>query len=157
MSIPVARMILMKMRDTVKGIQVANGYQTDAGLTVFLGEAPVLSENDATVAIAIEAGDEQPADASFGSRLSPSRMELPVTFPVEVHAYARVDLAEPVIAREAVIGDIKRCVENEEDWPDELKALERGDVSRFERADGTVAIGGMVEYLFTYVETWGAP
>jgi len=144
------RLIMEAIKARVSEISVTHGFETDAGLTVFLGETPQLGPDDPQTAIAIVVGDEEPQyqGAKFLIRL-----------PLALQALARADLDQPWLAVEDVIGDLKRAVELEDRTLGGLvkSDLERRSVVAMEREPGSTTVGAEVTYLFTYSESWGAP
>ncbi len=142
--------ILDAIRTRLAGITVANGFATDAGLTLLLGETPRLGSDDPDIAIAIVVGADDPQYQ--GANLS-------ITLPVELHAIARPDLDQPWVAVETVLADIKRAIELEDRTLDGLvpRRLERGSTQTLERETGEDVVGVSVTYLASYVEGWGAP
>lgn len=149
-----AKTILEYVRDRLELIQVANGYNTDAGLAVLLGESVNLGPDDANSALLIELGDDVPPEHGFGDHSGES---LGVGLPVSIHGYVRSDIDAPYLAREALIVDIKKAVELADAWPASVKSVERAGTRRFDREEGTDPVGGSVDYGIVYVETWGAP
>jgi len=144
------RLILEALKARVEEITVEHGFETDAGLTVFLGETPALGPDDSTTAIAIVIGEEDPRyqGAKFLIRL-----------PLAIQAIARADLDQPWLAVEDVIGDIKRAVELEDRTLGGLvkSDLERGSVQALEREPGSTTVGAEVVYFAIYSEGWGIP
>src|SRR5574341_1196761 len=94
--------ILEAFLTLVQVIRTANGFATDAGLTVFLGETPTLGPDDPDTAIAIVVGEEAPTYQ--GENVF-------IALPVGIQALAKPDLDQPWLAAEAVLGDIKKAVE----------------------------------------------
>jgi hypothetical protein len=74
----------------VTAIQVANGFSTDAGLTVLFGETPMLGPDDPPAAIAVIVGDDQSPDpyANLGD-------DILTQLPVDIQAIARADVDQP--------------------------------------------------------------
>ena len=132
------------IRERLQAITVANGFNTEAGAQVFLNESPAFGPDDPDVAVAVVIGEDDPA--VLGEHVL-------CRVPLEIQALAKVDLAEPWIAVEQVLQDIKRAIELEEGTrPRSLggllrSQLERGVTRTLEREDGSTAIGCGVTYL----------
>lgn len=141
--------ILAALMTRVQAITIAHGYATDAGDQVFLGEAPQLGENDPPTAIALVVEDDDVNSQGF----------LTVTLPIAVQALAKADLDAPWLAIEAVLGDVKRAIEQDDrSLGGVLKGeLERGSTRTVPRAPGSSTVGVSVTYRCRYVELWGAP
>jgi hypothetical protein len=143
-------LILQELLTRVQQITVANGFATDAGAAVFMGEVLQLGESDPDVVLALVAGDDL---------VRSQQVNIAVTLPVEIQAVARADLAQPWVAVETVLGDIKRAME----LPDRtLGGLVRQQVLRsvtrtLPREPGTLTVGVGVTYVLPYIEEWGAP
>ena len=144
------RLIVEALKARVEAIRVANGFETDAGVTVFLGETPPLGPDDPETAIAIVVGDEDPQYQ--GANLF-------IRLPVAIQALARADLEQPWLAVEDLIGDIKRAVELEDRTLGGLvkRQIERGSVVALEREPGSTTVGAAVTFVCPYVEGWGTP
>lgn len=130
----------------LQAIEVANGYATDAGQTVFLGEAPALGPDDPPVAIAVVARDTQPA---------PNRFEV---LPIEIQAIAKADLNQPYMAAETVFSDVARAMElTDRTLGGLVKDIEIGPTRLLPRDDGSTAVGTSIVYELSYVRVWGTP
>lgn len=142
---------LAEMRTRVKTITKANGFNTDAGKKVFLGEAPVLGPDDPDAVIALVVGAD-----SAGYQGEHASVSLPVDVQVNVKA---TDLEDPWPTVEAAVEDVKRAIETDHDLGGKLlrRGLERGSSRPFDREAGSVFVGVAVEYTLRFVELWGAP
>lgn len=130
----------------LQAIEQPNGYQTNAGRAVFLGEAPALGEDDPDVALAIVPGDTQ---------LRPHRM---VDWPIEIQGVAKATLEQPWVAAEAALADIATAVEGADRTLGGLvKHIEVGATRTLAREDGSTTVGFAQTYVLTYVREWGAP
>ena len=142
-------LILSELGTRAAAILVANGYDTDAGLRVFLGVAPELGDADPDYAIAIVPGDEIPTE---DGRISN-------TFPVAVQAIGKAAAADAWIALELLLGDLKKAIE----LPDRTLGsvckgvIKRGPTRTLERAPGATTIGLEIFYSCPYVDEWGDP
>jgi len=141
-------------------IQVAKGYNTDAGLHIFLGEVPRFGPNDPPAALAVVVGDDSPETTGGTTR---------TRVPFEVQAIVPADMTAPTLAIEEIVADIKEAVEIEADGsvdrylgvmngkPATLsKGLQRGSTRAIRREPGSEYVGASVEYLATFEEKWGS-
>jgi hypothetical protein len=142
--------ILEALKGRVEAIQVVDGFATDAGLSVFLGERPRLGPDDPEIAIAIVVFDD--VVKSQGRKYF-------IALPVGICALARADLDAPWTSVEAILGDLKKAVELEDlTLGGLLRAnFERGSTRTLDRESGTTTVGAMVTYELQYSETWGKP
>lgn len=150
MAEPLRLQILQALTTRVQEITVGHGFNTDAGLTVFLGETPQLGPEDPPAAVALVVGDEVPKYQ--GENVF-------IELPIGVQALARADLDQPWVTVEALIGDIKRAVELADRTLGGLvrRQIVRGPVVALEREPGSTTVGASVTYFAPYVEAWGNP
>lgn len=127
-----------------------NGYDTDAGAAVRLGEAPAFGPDDPDEAIAVLLDDDRP-----GKSMEQVFIELPVA----IAALARPDLAAPWVVVEQVLSDVKRAMEQTDRTLGGLlhRRMERGTTRTLPREEGSLVVGATVTYICPYVEVWGAP
>lgn len=127
-------------------IEMANGFQTDAGATVTLGDVVALGPDDPVTVIGVVAEDTQPLR---------DRMEL---LPVDLQAITRADLEQPYVQAEIVIADIAQAMELADRTLGGLvKEMEVGATRLLPREPGSTTVGVAVRYELTYVRVWGAP
>lgn len=125
-------------------------FFTDAGATLFAGEAPQLGPDDPAHAIAVLLVDDDPRPAGPG---------VLVTGSVEVHAVANPTLDDPWTVIEQLLADIKRAIE----LPDRrlgglLNAdMVRGAARPLPRQEGSLTVGAALSYQLQWKEGWGAP
>lgn len=152
--------ILTVIAERVAVVQQVNGYQTDAGAMVVLGETPQLGPDDPDTAIAILVGDEQ---ARW------NRAHVLVRLPIEVQAVVKDSSPSAWWVVEALVADIKRAVER----PDRELAitLNGGEVKLLSptpgltrevtrtvpRETGMTTVGAGVTYVAEFGEVWGDP
>jgi hypothetical protein len=142
------------LRGRLQAITIANGFNTDAGKAVFLGELPVLGEDDPAQAIAIVVGPDE---------IGHQGEKLVVNLPVDVQALVPADADDPWTSVEAIVSDIKRAVEIDSDPNRDLgrilirQGLERGSTRPLDRESGSGYVGAAVTYRVTFSEVWGAP
>jgi hypothetical protein len=142
--------ILAALLARVGAIQIAAGFTSDAGLAVTLGESPLLGPDDPDVAIAILVNDDDPKYQG---------MQIMIRLPVSIQALANPNLADPWLAVEALLGDIKRAVELEDRTLGGLvkRQIERGPTRTVLREPGSTVVGAQVTYICPYTECWGNP
>jgi len=141
-------------------ILVEKGYNTDAGLHIFLGEVPKFGPNDPPAALAVMVGDDSPETSGGTVR---------TRVPFEVQAIVPAEMTAPTLAIEEIIADIKEAVEIEADGsvdrylgvidgkPATLsKGLQRGAIRSIRREPGSEYVGAAVEYVATFEEKWGS-
>jgi len=144
--------IFVNLRARLAEIQVANGYNTDAGLHILMGEVPHETLDDAAASLAVTVRDDEP-----GSQLE----QVVVTLAVQVHGTMKVlDTAAPLDSIEALVADIKTAVEQ----PDRTlggtlvaRGITRGSTQVFERSAGSEVVAVAVTYNLVFAEAWGNP
>jgi hypothetical protein len=143
-------------------ITKANGYNTDAGEHIFVGEAPTFGDADPPEALAVMV-DEDSVQTNGGVMRART--------PVEIWAVVPAGLAAPLYAIEAIIADIKEAVEIEADGSVDRflgtttdagqpygtlpRGLERGTIKPIRRNEGSEFVGAIVEYIANFEEHWG--
>ena len=161
MGLPASRrqVALEDLRTRLSYVQIAKGYNTDAGKTILLGEEPRFGPDDPTTALALSIGDES---------VDVQGAVITTRVPVSVWAIVPVGTSEPLLAVEAIIVDIKEAVEIEPDGSIERslgviegssatqpKGLQRGPTRALKRQEGSTYVGAAVEYVLTFEERWG--
>ena len=144
--------ILEALKGRLETIQVANGFNTDGGLSVFLGELPALGPDDPDVAIAMVVGDDEvryPAD-----------LKMLIHLPIDVIAVAKPDSEnrnKPWAMVEALLIDIKVAVELDDRQLGGLldNTMRRGNTRTLPRETGSDIIGASITYQLPYVESFG--
>jgi hypothetical protein len=146
------RRVLAALIVRLQTIAVASGYETDAGQVVFVNETPAFGDDDPDVAIAVQIGDEDQQWQQPGKAWQ-------IALPVEVQGLVRVGLEDGWLLVEALIGDIKRALEQEDtrlggllDFP-----MERGGVRTLDREAGSTDMGATLTYTVRFKEGWGHP
>jgi len=129
-----------------------DGFHTNAGHKVFVGESPELGEDDPVEAIAVLPLDDQ---------IVHHQKKLQVLWPIEVHALTRVDPVKAWQAVELIVGDIKVALElddREFDGDIAFPGLERLSGTRTRpRESGSRTVGVVLPYLVRVQEVWGNP
>lgn len=164
-------LILGVVKRRLQRITRFNGFETDAGKTVFLGFAPAMGPDDPTAAIAIRVGDDEPGK---------QQERVAITLPIEIQALADSSReTDPWMKVEEVLADVKRAfeltqeLEAEQLLETELRFvretatgryasllngfIDRGQTLTLERPDGSTVIGTAVIYRLPYSEAWGVP
>jgi hypothetical protein len=141
---------LSELRTRLRTIRAPDGFETDAGQLVFLGEEPVLGPDDPAAAIAIVVGGDEPRYQG---------QSVVIFLPVEVQAHVRANVDDPWLTIEAVVGDIKKAIETDHDLGGILlpRGLERGTTRPKDRESGSAYVAAGVEYKLLFREQWGAP
>lgn len=142
---------LSALRDRLQAISVANGYRTDAGQALFMGQDAELGPDDARAAIAL---------AVAADEVRHNGENVVSVIPVEVHALVKAAVDNPLLALEDLIGDIKKAVEQPDRTLGGLlvqRGLGRGSVRPIDREPGSEMVGAVVEYSLTMAEAWGNP
>jgi len=137
-------------RARLKTIRVTDGFNTDAGETVFLGEVADLGPDDPDTALAIVPGDIE-------VRRDQAR-KLFVQLPVEIQLVAKVSLDEPWVRIEQMLADVQKAIEVD----DELihggeRSLTYGSERVLPREAGMTTTGAGITYLATWARKWGTP
>lgn len=144
------QVILAALRIRLQAIHVADGYQTDAGDAVVIGEAPQLGPDDSDVAIALMVQDD---DIQYQGE------NVNALLPIEIQAVAKVDLERPWWTAEMVLGDIKRAIEVDDRTLAGVvpRRIQRGRTRIKDREAGSSTVGIGVTYIAPYLEAWGRP
>lgn len=129
-------------------VTVENGYATDAGLRVFLGDEVMLGDDDPPSAIAIVVQDSVPSQPT-------GYIDEPLD--VEVQALVKADLEQPYIAAEVLLADIKQAFETADRT---LGGLLKGEMTLgptrvVPRQPGALTVGVGVTYRTRFLRQWG--
>ena len=147
---------IAELKSRVETILVANGFSTNAGQRVYLGEAPVASPGDPDASLALVVGEDDPG---FQGE------HVVVDLPVDIQVIVKADTSDPWTTVEEIIGDVKTAVETDHELATVAKpngtlihrGLERGRVAPFDRDSGSEYVGAAIRYNLKMAETWGAP
>ena len=76
-----------------------------------------------------------------------------------MQAVVKADTESPWSTVEAIVADIKKAIETDQDLAGTLlpRGLTRGKTRPFDRESGGEFVGAGVEYRLLYAEEWGAP
>lgn len=143
------QLILAALLTRAGSITVENGYATDAGARVFLGEEVQLGEDDPPSAIALVVQDSVPTQST-------GYIDEPLD--VEVQALVRADLEQPHIAAEVLLADIKHAFETGDRT---LGSLLKGEMTLgptrvVPRQPGALTVGVGVTYRTRFLRQWGS-
>ncbi len=149
--------ILQAFINRLKEISVDNGYATDVGRTVLLGEVFSLGPNDGP-AIALVAGEDEPQGGQGLGGGEGAAVSIEWTVSAIALISSDSDIEAPWLTIEHVIGDIKRAMELDDRTLGGLVGeFSRGQVRPLEREEGSTVVGGAVDYTMLYFESWGQP
>lgn len=144
------RRILEAVVERLQTVHRSAGFATDAGLAVYLGEAPNLGPDDPAEAVAVLVDDD---------RVLGSKTQVQIVLPLSIAALARADIAAPWLAVEDILADIKRVIETGDRQLGlgriVTSRIERDTTRTLERQDGSQVVGATITYLVPYVEVWG--
>lgn len=141
---------LRVLKERLEGITQGNGFQTDAGASLFIGERPVGGPDDPEASICVMPQADVPGH----------QMKNVVTaLPVLVQAIVKLgENDQPWDIVEAILADIKRAVETDFDLSGTLlkqHGLQRGITTPHDREGGSLFVGATIEYRLEYAEGWG--
>lgn len=142
---------LEEIGNRLRLIAVANGFRTNAGAAVFMGQEVTFGPGDsgAAIDVIVAQDDVLHQGENVGTLV-----------PVEIHALVKASIADPLLAIEEVIADVKRAVEQTDRTLGGAlvpRGLERGPTRPREREEGSETVGAIVEYRLTLAEQWGNP
>jgi hypothetical protein len=143
--------VLEELERRASMIRTANGFSTDAGFTVVVGDHVVLGPEDPESAVAIVPKDDQ-APTYQGENIA-------FEWPIEVQAHTKADINRSFIAVERLVADIKRAIEG----PDRnlggllVNRFYRGGARQIGREPGSTTVGAALTYFVPLIEKWGEP
>ena len=146
--------IITEIVARLQAITKANGFETDAGEHVFVGEIVRFGENDPDSAINVVVGEEISVS---------QRVKVIYDFTLDLQALFKADLDDTWERIELTIGDIKRAVELDDRTLDGAvngngqSGLERVGATTIPREPGSPVIGASVTYNARCNDTWGSP
>jgi hypothetical protein len=144
--------ILRALSARVAVITVDNGFATDIGKAVYLGEGVELGDDDPAQVVAVVPGED--STPFTGENVL-------VKWPVTIQALVKVSLDDPTAAIEMALGDIKRAVELDDRTLGGLltrgQRLTRGATRTVFRQPGSTTAGVGITYLAPFLEQWGNP
>ena len=135
--------IITELIDRVSAITKTNGFSTNAGRNVYVGEIVKLGENEPDSAIAIVIGNET---------VIGQRVKVIYDLDIEIQALVKAQLDQPWALAEVMIGDIKKAVELEDRMlggavnGNGQSGLERSGVEVINREPGSNQVGVSVFY-----------
>lgn len=148
--------IIDALKARVEAIETVNGFNTNAGQRVYLGELPELGPDDPEAVIAIIPREDIVPDALNN---------IPIKWPIDIFVLVSPDIAAPWIVTENALADIKKAVELEDrslggllmGGRDNPGGLVRGTTETFPRQTGAEVVGASITYMAPYAEAWGFP
>ncbi len=148
--------ILEALKARVERITIANGFQTDLGKNVLLGELPTFGPDDPKQVLAI-----LPREDQVGDHLS----NIPIMLPVDIAALVAPEIHHAGTIVEQALSDIKKAVELEDrslgglltGGRNNVAGLVRGTTEPFDRRSGSDVVGVLITYGCKYAEAWGDP
>lgn len=148
--------ILAALRTRLERIAVVNGFNTDAGAMLVVGETPSLGPDDPSEAIALVLQDDDQGHQGE---------HVVIRLPIAISALCRHTGTTPAQSLEPLITDIKRAIEDpvvpdpNRDLNGVLlrRGLSRGATRALKREPGSETVSATVEYLAEFGERWGAP
>lgn len=144
----IRRQVLEAMVVRLEAIQIANGFQTDAGKAVYFGESPQLGEDDdpegAIALVPLEGSVRYQAE------------NIVVTLPVEAQALVTADLSNPYVAAEVILEDIVKGMELDDRTFNKLLKwdMKREGYRTLKREPGGKTVGCAVAYSVEFVNGW---
>lgn len=151
------QLTLAALATLLEEITVANGFNTDAGEMVHLGQDVELGENDPGPAILVISGIE---------KFDPAATKLYSAWPISIRAVAGVvdnDFDEAWTIAELVVADIEKAVETADrtlggliNW-NGAHGLILDSIQTVERDAGSSVVAVDVVYIARLQRTWGDP
>jgi hypothetical protein len=147
---------ITEIRARLTRIRTANGFLTEVGQQLFVGERPTLGPGDPVATIALQILEDE---------VGHQGEHIVSVVPVTAEAIVQADADDPWSTVEAVIADIKKAIETDlsgnRDYDLSGKlvrhGLERGPTAPLDREEGSVFVGAGVTYRLMLRERWGAP
>lgn len=148
--------ILEAFKARLEAIRIEDGFETDLGLQVLMGELPAFGPDDPTQVLAIIPREDQVAGALN---------KIPIKLPIDVAVLVAPDISEAWKLIEAGLRDVKRAVELEDrtlgglliGGRDNPGGLIRGTTETFPRQSGSMVSGASITYVAPYTEVFGDP
>jgi hypothetical protein len=132
-------------------ITVANGFGSNAGDSIKLGDNPQLGPDDRYPCIAVLVEDD-----TIGNQ----QARIVIDLSIQIAVIVPIDLADSTWpAIEEAVSDVKRAMELVDRSLSGLLRynLERRPTRIYPRESGSTVAGVTVGYLLPYHETWGEP
>lgn len=151
----IRKRILAEVKARLEQVTTANGFNTDAGLNLFLGVQPKLGPDDPDAAIAIAPQDQTPVGLTL--------QHIGGDWPVEIIAIANAspNRGEPWFLVEDVLADIQRAMELEDRLFNRAlmayQDFEVGVARTFGREAASESVAVSQTYTFRTQRVWGNP
>jgi hypothetical protein len=151
--------ILAAIKSRLEAIDSDDGYRTNLGRTVKLGEIPRFGPDDPKQALCILPEEDQVEPGVF------QEGKVPVVWPISIGILVSPDISQPWLIVEAGLRDVKVAMESGDRTLGGLLkggrnnpgGLLRGTTETFPRQMGSEAVGAKITYAAPYWETWGDP
>lgn len=151
------QLILAALRTRLEVISTSNGFNTNAGQRVYVGEVPSLGPHDLEQAIVMLPKEDIIGTLQAG--------KFSITLPVDIVALAKATITDAWVTVEQLLADIKTAVELDDRSLGGLlvggnnnpEGLLRGTTEPFERPSGSDWVGVSITYAGHYRESWGRP
>lgn len=149
------QLILEALKARAEAITTRDGaFETDAGRSVHLHEAPAFGPDDTVPAIAMVVGEDL-VEWHGSKGFVAMAVEFQVLAPTNVEGLETT----PWRALERGLADVKRAIELGDRFLGGLTAqmFDRGPTRSLPREPGGETVGVGVTYLIRYYEAWGQP
>lgn len=150
------QLILAAIVSRLETITIDNGYQTNLGQVVLLGELPRFGPDDPAQVTAVLPREDQPGEMQVG--------KVRIVLPVDIALLFAPGTTNPGAAREAGIADVKKAMEADLTLGGLLvggrnhpAGMVRGTTETFDRSTGSEVVGAIMSYGCCYDETLGMP
>lgn len=142
----------------LEGIERNNGYRTDLGLNVLVGELPRFGPDDPKQVLAV-----LPQEDRIEGEWQEGK--IPILWPIDIAVLVSPELDKPWVIVEAGLFDVKKAMETGDRTLSGLLkggknnpgGLLRGSTETFKRMAGSEAVGALITYAFPYWEVFGDP
>ncbi len=148
-------LILDKTIERLEAISTNDGFATDAGKSVWLGEAPPFGdeEDDPRSAIVVLVEDDE-----VTSQVGAIFVDVPLTIQAVVAVSTPLEYRKAYRDAERMLADIKRAMELTGRTMAGVNGfLRRGVTRTLPREPGSAFVGVSIEYRCSVKESWGNP
>lgn len=149
--------ILDRIETRLRAIEAANGFYTDAGRNIQVGETTSLGLDELPVGLAILVDDDE---------IEYEGEKVAIVLPIDIQILTRVGRIDGWTDIERALGDVKRAMElntaqHRLSGADDVGVpplLRRGQTRTLPREDGSIYMGVSIRYLVGPMqEPWGQP
>jgi hypothetical protein len=161
MPISLSHDLSLALAARLETITIANGFQTDIGLTVFRGKGRI-DEGDVPCCVIYEAGDKKDGDSQAASLAGgPTRMKLSDVHLMQryfIEGHAPCDPDHPNDAAHAIIADLKRALfDGDRSFGDRVRRLFYHGRAIGRREDGARIVNASIVVDAEIVENLASP